>query len=180
MSTHPDLISSDRVRNAARFDLEGLSSPSEALEPPPVFAKDEPRAFEARQEGGDASVEREGFLTSAPGRIALATGGLFILGMGVLAFAGPGPHALVIIALVPLVAILASIFAVGLSVLEDTGATLFMLLTFPFLAGVGLAGLYAAASAGRLIAPVLVVVGGVAIALSLKLRCAHFLRGTRR
>jgi hypothetical protein len=100
-----------------------------------------------------------------PERIVIATAGISIFTMGVLAYFGPGPYVYWLIAAAPLACILLSIYAVMLSLLRERWEpTFYFIFGLPFLAGISLAGLLSAPTAGPAMGVVLTVAGGLLVA----------------
>ena len=100
-----------------------------------------------------------------PERIVVATAGLSILTMGVLAYFGPGGYVYWLIAAAPLACILLSVYAVMISLLRERWEpTFYLIFGLPFLAGISLAGLVSAPAAGSAMGVVLTVAGGLLVA----------------
>jgi hypothetical protein len=102
-----------------------------------------------------------------PELIVAGVAGISILTMGLLAYFGPGEYAYWLIAAAPLASIMLSTHAVLMSILRDRWEpTFYMIFTLPFLAGIALAGLLSAPTAGPAMGVFLTVTGGTLIALA--------------
>jgi hypothetical protein len=113
------------------------------------------------------------YFASPGGRLINGTIGFALLAAGALATAGPGPHEIFFLAAVPLVCIVAALFAVGLSISEHGGYAFALLLALPICAGPYLGLLIVAPNAGLAVAVALLVPGvllGSAAALGPRLQ----------
>ncbi len=99
------------------------------------------------------------YFATPGGRLVNGTIGFALLSAGALATAGPGPHAMVFLAAVPMICIVAALFAVGLSISEHGGYAFALLLTLPICAGPYLGLLTVAPRAGLAVAIALLVPG---------------------
>ena len=99
------------------------------------------------------------FAASASGRVANITLGTAIVGAGVLALVGPGPH---IHAAIPMVIMLCGVGAISticLAVNVHWSEALLLVMTLPLLSGPYAIGLFLVAKAGSSIGGALVVLG---------------------
>jgi hypothetical protein len=125
---------------------------------------------------GEEATTSKAFYTSGPGRLAAAIGGFNLAGMGALALLGPQSYELWIIATIPMVSIVGGMLAIAFATMrDDFEPVLWMLLGFPFLGGLSLAGLYSASRAGESVGVVLLLCGLFVMALAGRLftRTSH-------
>jgi hypothetical protein len=108
------------------------------------------------------------YIWSPGGRLANGTLAFALLAAGVLAILGPGEHEIVFLAAVPLVCIVAAIFAIGLSVRDHGGHALALVVVLPIAAGPYLGFLSIAPDLGLAVAVALllpaIMLAGVSIA----------------